>query len=55
MRTERADGFHYNASWHRDGNTYLDTFPADRVPQHRRLVPRPRLTLGGLPSPRGQT
>jgi hypothetical protein len=31
MRTERADGLHYNASWHRDGNTYLDTFPADRV------------------------
>jgi hypothetical protein len=25
MRTERADGFHYNASWHRGGNTYLDT------------------------------
>jgi hypothetical protein len=26
MRTQRADGFHYNASWHRDGNTYLDNF-----------------------------
>jgi hypothetical protein len=26
MRTQRADGYHYNASWHRDGDTYLDTF-----------------------------
>ena len=26
MRTQRADGFHYNACWHREGQTYLDTF-----------------------------
>jgi hypothetical protein len=31
MRTQRADGWHYNASWHRDGMTYLDTFPAASV------------------------
>jgi len=26
MRTQRADGLHYNVSWHRDSQTYLDTF-----------------------------
>jgi hypothetical protein len=31
MRTQRADGWHYNASWHRDGMTYLGTFPAASV------------------------
>lgn len=31
MRTERPDGYHYNAAWHRDGATYLDNFPADHV------------------------
>jgi hypothetical protein len=31
MRTERANGFEYNAAWHRDGDTYLDNFPADQV------------------------
>lgn len=27
MRTQQLDGsYHYNAAWHRDGQTYLDTF-----------------------------
>jgi hypothetical protein len=39
MRTPLRDGrFSYNASWHRDGATYLDTFDQDDV----RLEPAER-------------
>lgn len=32
MRTQLRDGsYQFNAAWHRDGQAYLDTFPADRV------------------------
>lgn len=31
MRTERADGYWYNAAWTRELMTYLDTFHQDRV------------------------
>jgi len=31
MRTQRADGYYFNATWHREGMTYLDTFPAAAV------------------------
>jgi hypothetical protein len=31
MRTQRADGYWYDASWHRDGATYLDTFHQNQV------------------------
>lgn len=31
MRTERADGYWYNAAWHRKGQTHLDTFHQDAV------------------------
>lgn len=32
MRTQQPDStYRYNAAWHRDGQTYLDTFPQDHV------------------------
>jgi hypothetical protein len=39
-RTHQADGWHYNASWHRDGHTYLDTFPATSVRIFKPPAPR---------------
>jgi hypothetical protein len=31
MRSQRADGYWYQATWHRDGHTFIDHFHQDRV------------------------